>query len=164
LKRPDTIAEKIFTNHALHQKVLQWRITERKIVFTNGVFDLLHRGHIKSLTDAAVEGDFLVVAINSDSSVKKLKGAGRPFLPEDERALILASLLMVDAVTIFNEDTPLELITLLKPDVLVKGGDYKIEDIVGAKEVIANGGRVVINPLIEGYSTTGLSDKIRTGI
>ena len=134
----------------------------KSIVFTNGVFDILHAGHIFSLSQAAKEADFLIIGVNSDDSVKRLKGEQRPLNNQDSRALLLGSLLMVDAVVIFEEDTPLELINSIKPDVLVKGGDYTIEQIVGAKEVISNGGRVVINPVIEGYSTTTLIDKLKT--
>ena len=133
----------------------------KSIVFTNGVFDILHPGHIFSLSQAAKEADFLIVGLNSDNSVKRLKGQQRPVNDQDSRALLLASLLMVDAVVIFEEDTPLELINSIRPDVLVKGGDYTIENIVGAKEVIVNGGRVVINPVIEGYSTTNIIDKLK---
>jgi D-beta-D-heptose 7-phosphate kinase/D-beta-D-heptose 1-phosphate adenosyltransferase len=133
----------------------------KSIVFTNGVFDILHPGHVFSLSQAAKEADFLVVGLNSDNSVKRLKGQQRPVNDQDSRALLLASLLMVDAVVIFEEDTPLELINSIEPDVLVKGGDYTIENIVGAKEVIVNGGRVVINPVIEGYSTTSMIDKLK---
>jgi len=134
----------------------------KSVVFTNGVFDILHAGHIFSLSQAAKEADFLIIGVNSDDSVKRLKGEQRPLNNQDSRALLLGSLLMVDAVVIFEEDTPLELINSIKPDVLVKGGDYTIEQIVGAKEVISNGGRVVINPVIEGYSTTTLIDKLKT--
>ena len=131
-------------------------------MFTNGVFDILHPGHIFSLSQAATEADFLIVGVNSDDSVKRLKGTARPINKQDSRALLLASLLMVDAVVIFEEDTPLELIKSIRPDVLVKGGDYAIEQIVGAKEVQSNGGRVVINSIIEGYSTTSIIDKLNT--
>ena len=134
---------------------------EKNIVFTNGVFDIIHPGHIFSLSQAAKEGDFLIVGINSDESVKRLKGNKRPIIPQDSRALILASLVIVDAVIIFEEDTPLELINAIKPDVLVKGGDYTIDQIAGAKEVIANGGRVVINPIIEGFSTSSILEKVK---
>ena len=129
-------------------------------MFTNGVFDILHPGHIFSLSQAATEADFLIVGVNSDNSVKRLKGTARPINNQDSRVLLLASLLMVDAVVIFEEDTPLELINSIRPDVLVKGGDYAIEQIVGAKEVQLNGGRVVINPIIAGYSTTDIIDKL----
>lgn len=128
----------------------------KKIVFTNGVFDILHRGHIYSLSQAAKEGDYLIVGLNADVSVKRLKGESRPVNDEQSRALVLASLIMVDAVIIFEEDTPLALITSIMPDVLVKGGDYTVDQIAGAKEVIANGGRVVINPILEGFSTTAI--------
>ena len=129
-------------------------------MFTNGVFDILHPGHIFSLSQAATEADFLIVGVNSDNSVKRLKGTARPINNQDSRVLLLASLLMVDAVVIFEEDTPLELINSIRPDVLVKGGDYAIEQIVGAKEVQLNGGRVVINPIVAGYSTTDIIDKL----
>jgi len=162
LKRPDIIAQKIYLLPQLVSRIVQWRFLGKSIVFTNGVFDILHPGHIFSLSQAAKEADFLIVGINSDNSVKRLKGKGRPVNNQDSRALLLASLLMVDAVVIFEEDTPLELINSIKPDVLVKGGDYTIDQIVGAREVNLNGGRVVINPLIEGYSTTTLIDKLKT--
>jgi len=146
----------------LLQRIAQWKVLEKTVVFTNGVFDLLHPGHIFSLSQAAKEGDYLVVGINSDDSVKRLKGSARPVSQQDSRALVIASLLMVDATVIFEEDTPLQLINSIKPDVLVKGGDYTIEQIVGAKEVIANGGRVVINPIIEGFSTSRIIEKLKS--
>lgn len=133
----------------------------KSISFTNGCFDILHAGHISSLSEAAKEGDILIVGLNSDASTKRLKGNERPVNNENSRALLLASLAIVDAVTIFEEDTPFELITAILPDVIVKGGDYTIDQMIGAKEVIANGGRVVINPLVEGFSTTGIIEKIR---
>jgi D-beta-D-heptose 7-phosphate kinase/D-beta-D-heptose 1-phosphate adenosyltransferase len=160
MKRPDYILHKIFPLNRLIQQVNAWRLTGKTISFTNGCFDILHKGHISSLSDAAREADFLIVAVNSDASTKKLKGEGRPVNNEESRALLLASLVMVDAVVIFNEDTPLELIKALLPDVLVKGGDYTLDQIAGAKEVMENGGRVVINPIIPGYSTTGIIEKI----
>jgi D-glycero-beta-D-manno-heptose 1-phosphate adenylyltransferase len=162
LKRPDIITEKIYLLPQLVSRITQWKFLGRSIAFTNGVFDILHAGHIFSLSQAAKEADLLIVGVNSDHSVKRLKGEQRPVNDQDSRALLLASLLMVDAVVIFEEDTPLELINTVKPDVLVKGGDYTIEQIVGAKEVIANGGRVAINPIIEGYSTTSIIDKLKT--
>ena len=143
------------------RRIAQWRVLITSVAFTNGVFDILHPGHIFSLSQAAKEADYLIVGINSDDSVKRLKGNHRPVNTQETRSLILASLLMVDAVVVFEEDTPLELINALKPDVLIKGGDYTIEQIVGAKEVIANGGRVVINPLVEGYSTSAMIKKMR---
>lgn len=139
----------------------QWRLLSKSIAFTNGVFDILHPGHIYSLSQAAKEADLLVVALNTDASVKRLKGNNRPLNNQESRALLMASLVMVDAVVLFDEDTPLETIRAILPDVLVKGGDYTIEQIVGAKEVSENGGRVVINPILEGYSTTSLIRQIK---
>jgi len=161
LKRSDLITDKIFERPSLVQKIMQWRLTARSIAFTNGVFDILHAGHIFSLSQAAKEADCLVVGVNSDASVKRLKGAGRPINNQESRILVLASLQIVDAVVVFDEDTPRELITAIMPDVIVKGGDYTVEQIAGAKEVMANGGRVVINPIVEGFSTTQLIDKMK---
>jgi D-beta-D-heptose 7-phosphate kinase/D-beta-D-heptose 1-phosphate adenosyltransferase len=162
LKRPEIISTKIFTLPQLLQTIAQWKVLDRTIAFTNGVFDILHPGHIFSLSQAAKEADYLIVGLNSDDSVKRLKSSGRPINNQESRSLILAALLMVDAVVIFEEDTPLELINALRPDVLVKGGDYTIEQIVGAKEVVRNGGRVVINPIVEGYSTTDIVNKLKS--
>ena len=161
LKRPDIISQKIFDLPALQKQISVWRFLGKSISFTNGVFDILHPGHIFSLSQAAKEADLLIVGLNSDDSVKRLKGKDRPINNQDTRALILASLLMVDAVVIFEEDTPLELINAIKPDVLVKGGDYTIDQIVGAKETIQNGGRVVINPIVEGFSTSEMIKKLK---
>ena len=144
----------------LQAQLLRWRLLSKKIAFTNGCFDILHAGHIHSLTQAASFADVLIVGLNSDSGTKKLKGEGRPINKEQDRALMLASMVMVDAVVLFDEPTPLELIKKIMPDVLVKGGDYTIDTIVGSKEVIANGGKVEIIPLIPGLSTTGLAEKI----
>jgi len=143
------------------RRIAQWRVLITSVAFTNGVFDIIHPGHIFSLSQAAKEADHLIVGLNSDDSVKRLKGNHRPVNTQETRSLILASLLMVDAVVIFEEDTPLQLINALKPDVLVKGGDYTLEQIVGAKEVIASGGRVVINPVVEGYSTSEMIKKLK---
>lgn len=161
MKNVQTIGEKIYTREKLLKKAAQLRFLEKTISFTNGCFDILHRGHIASLSQAASEADFLVVGLNSDGSTRRLKGEGRPVNDEAARALVLASLLMVDAVVIFDEDTPQELIAALLPDVLVKGGDYRPDQIAGAKEVTAAGGRVVINPIVEGYSTTGIIEKMK---
>jgi len=152
--------EKILAGQAMLAERERLRAGRKRLVFTNGVFDILHPGHIFSLSQAATEADFLIVGVNSDNSVKRLKGTARPINNQDSRVLLLASLLMVDAVVIFEEDTPLELINSIRPDVLVKGGDYAIEQIVGAKEVQLNGGRVVINPIVAGYSTTDIIDKL----
>ena len=160
MKSPQAIPHKIFSHKDLRYQVERWKFLGRKVAFTNGCFDILHRGHIASLSDAAREADFLVVGLNSDASARRLKGPGRPVVDQDSRALMLASLAIVDAVIIFEEDTPLELIGLVQPDVLVKGGDYTIDQIVGAAEVKGSGGRVVINPIITGFSSTGLMGKI----
>ena len=139
-----SIANKILSTSELKQRILQWRLLGKKIAFTNGCFDILHVGHIASLSEAASYADYLVVGVNADISVKKLKGDNRPVNDEQARALLLASLSMVDAVVIFPEDTPLELIKTVMPDFLVKGGDYKVEDIAGSKEVLEAGGNVRI--------------------
>ena len=161
MKQVDSIAKKILSFQEIVYRVIQWKFLGKKIAFTNGVFDILHEGHIFSLSQAAKEADFLVVGVNADASVKRLKGESRPVNGQDSRALVLASLLIVDAVVLFEEDTPLELITRIMPDVLVKGGDYTVDQIAGAKEVIANGGRVVVNPILKGFSTTDLIHQIR---
>lgn len=162
MKKADIIEQKIMDLAKAQSMIASWKVLRKTVAFTNGCFDILHEGHIFSLSAAAKEADYLVVGLNSDASVKRLKGESRPVNTQHSRALLLASLLMVDAVVIFEEDTPLELIKALKPDVLVKGGDYTIEQIVGSKEVMANGGRVVINPIVEGFSTTGLIQQIKS--
>lgn len=139
------------------------RPRDAQVVFTNGCFDLLHRGHVAHLHAARRLGDVVVVGMNTDASIRRLKGAGRPVVPEADRAYVLAGLASVDAVTLFDEDTPRELIAALLPDVLVKGGDYELADVVGRKEVEEAGGRVVILPFVEGASTTGLIERIRSG-
>jgi len=161
MKRSEIIPSKIYSRQELIHAIVRWRFLGKDISFTNGCFDILHAGHIASLSEAAKEADILVVGLNSDASTKRLKGNERPVNDEKSRALLLASLEIVDAVTIFDEDTPLELIKAIMPDVIVKGGDYTLEQMIGAKEVTANGGRVVINPLVDGYSTTGIIEKIR---
>ena len=162
MKKADIIEQKIMDLAKSQSMIASWKVLGKTVAFTNGCFDILHEGHIFSLSAAAKEADYLVVGLNSDASVKRLKGESRPVNTQHSRALLLASLLMVDAVVIFEENTPLELITAIKPDVLVKGGDYTIEQIVGSKEVVANGGRVVINPIVEGFSTTGLIQQIKS--
>lgn len=162
MKKADIIEEKIMDLAKAQSMIASWKVLGKTVAFTNGCFDILHEGHIFFLSAAAKEADYLVVGLNSDASVKRLKGDARPVNTQDSRALLLASLLMVDAVVIFEEDTPLQLITALMPDVLVKGGDYTIEQIVGSKEVMANGGRVVINPIVAGFSTTGLIQQIKS--
>jgi D-beta-D-heptose 7-phosphate kinase/D-beta-D-heptose 1-phosphate adenosyltransferase len=134
-----------------------------RVVFTNGVFDLLHPGHVDVLAAARALGDALVVGVNTDASVRRLKGPTRPVRSERDRAHVLAALEVVDAVVLFDEDTPLELIRALAPDVLVKGGDYSRESVVGAEDVLAHGGEVVIVPLTPGHSTTSTVERMRTG-
>lgn len=162
MKRSDLIPKKILTKEEAVQRVAQWRLLGKTVAFTNGVFDILHQGHIFSLSQAAKEADNLIVGLNADTSVKRLKGESRPVNNQESRALVLSSLIMVDAVVLFEEDTPLDLIISLLPDVLVKGGDYTVEQIAGAKEVIASGGRVVINPTLEGFSTTGIIAQLKS--
>lgn len=135
---------------------------QKKIVFTNGCFDILHKGHLEILSQAASFGDILVVGVNADSSVKKLKGEERPINDESFRSAMLASMLIIDGVTIFEEETPLELIKEIEPDVLVKGGDYTVSQIIGAEEVIKNGGEIKVVPFVKGYSTTSIIQKIQT--
>lgn len=161
MKTVSSIPLKIFNLSDLQHQLKRWRLLNKKIVFTNGVFDILHEGHIASLSEAASFGHILIVGVNTDASVKRLKGSNRPVNNENSRALLLASLLMTDAIILFDEDTPLNLITAILPDVLVKGGDYTIEQIVGAKEVMANGGEVKIVPILEGFSTTGIIEKMK---
>ncbi|BDU75312.1 D-glycero-beta-D-manno-heptose 1-phosphate adenylyltransferase [Mesoterricola sediminis] len=133
------------------------------LCFTNGCFDLIHPGHVQYLEDARALGDFLVVGLNSDASVARLKGASRPLQDENARALVLLGLRSVDAVVRFDEDTPLDLITALQPDVLVKGGDYTPDTVVGRDVVEARGGRLVLIPFLPGHSTTTIVNRIRTG-
>ena len=137
------------------------RADGRRVVFTNGVFDLLHPGHVDVLTEARRQGDALVVGLNADDSVRRLKGPERPVRSEAERAYVLAALEVVDAVVVFGEDTPLALVRRLEPDVIVKGGDYSEATVVGAREVRARGGDVVIVPLTPGQSTTSIIEKLR---
>lgn len=153
--------DKVISISNLSSKLDQWRLENKKIVFTNGCFDLLHAGHIAYLTEAAALGDVLILGLNSDSSVQKLKGPERPINNEETRTTILASMFFIDAVVVFDDETPLKLIKTVLPNVLVKGGDYKIADIVGARETIANGGEVKVLTFLQGYSSTGIVNKIR---
>jgi D-beta-D-heptose 7-phosphate kinase/D-beta-D-heptose 1-phosphate adenosyltransferase len=155
------IEKKILTIETAKANINAWKVMGKTVAFTNGCFDILHPGHIFSLGQAAKEADYLIVGINSDASIKRLKGPDRPINSTQSRAMVMANLTLVDAVVIFEEDTPYELITTLLPDILVKGGDYTIDTIVGAKEVIANGGKVIINPIVEGFSTTNIIEKIK---
>ena len=155
------LQNKITTKEELLKTISARRIYRHKIVFTNGCFDILHPGHIRYLSAARDLGDFLVIGLNSDDSVSRLKGPSRPIQKQGIRAELMAALHVVDAVVIFDEDTPLELISFLKPDVLVKGGDYTIETIVGADVVQKNGGQVEVIPFEDGYSTTNLIETIK---
>ena len=161
MRHIDSIAKKIMTLKEAKAMIAAWKVQGKTVSFTNGCFDILHPGHIFSLGQAAKEADYLVVGLNSDASVKRLKGPERPINNTESRAIIISNLILVDAVVVFEEDTPLELITELLPDVLVKGGDYTFEQIVGAKEVVAAGGKVIINNIVEGFSTTNLIEKIK---
>lgn len=152
--------EKILSREELIIRRRGWKDNGRRVVFTNGCFDLLHPGHIRLLEQARALGDVLVVGLNSDRSVRELKGDGRPLVPARARAEVLAALEAVEAVVIFEEPTPRELVAALRPDVLVKGGDWGPEEIVGREEVEAAGGRVERIPLLEGYSTSALIAKI----
>ena len=156
--------EKLLPLDRLLSRVAGWRSAGQRVVFTNGCFDILHVGHITLLEEARRRGDRLIVALNSDGSVRCVKGLPRPIVGQRERAKILAALSVVDAVVIFDESTPLKLIAALRPDVLVKGGDYTEENVVGAREVRAWGGRVELIPLVEGVSTTRLIAKSVAGV
>jgi D-beta-D-heptose 7-phosphate kinase/D-beta-D-heptose 1-phosphate adenosyltransferase len=161
MRAVEQIAKKIMTLEQAKAFMQACKTIGKTVAFTNGCFDILHQGHLFSLAQTAKEADYLLVGLNSDASVKKLKGPERPINNTESRASILANLVLVDVVVVFGEDTPLELIQTLLPDVLVKGGDYTIDTIVGAKEVIANGGKVIINPIVEGFSTTNIIEKIK---
>jgi D-beta-D-heptose 7-phosphate kinase/D-beta-D-heptose 1-phosphate adenosyltransferase len=162
MSKLEWIKERIMSREKLYHFVQSQKVKCRKIVFTNGCFDILHHGHLDLLAQAANEGHILIVGVNNDASVKRLKGTERPINDEADRSFQLASLLCVDAVCLFEEDTPLALIQLIQPHVLVKGGDYTKENIIGASEVEAHGGRVAIIPFVEGYSTSNLIRTIRS--
>ena len=159
----EKINDKIISLEALKLRVENWKSSSEKIVFTNGCFDILHRGHIDVLAKTADLGDKLIIGLNSDSSIKKLKEDNRPIVDEKSRALLLAAFSFVDAIVLFSEQTPFNLITDIKPDILAKGGDYKIEEIVGHEVVQQNGGEVITIPLTEGFSSTNIIDKIQNG-
>jgi D-beta-D-heptose 7-phosphate kinase/D-beta-D-heptose 1-phosphate adenosyltransferase len=147
-------------NQAL-QQVQQWQAEDKCVVFTNGCFDLLHPGHIDYLTKARALGDVLIIGLNDDDSIRRLKGSGRPINPLADRAIMLAALKSVDLVIPFPENTPLKLITTLMPNILVKGSDYEPDDIIGAEEVRANGGKAIVMPFIDGHSTSSLIKRIQ---
>ncbi len=152
--------KKVLSRRALLERLADQRRARKRIVFTNGCFDLVHPGHVRYLRAAKRLGDILVVAVNGDASVRRLKGAGRPLVPQGDRCEVLAAMEMVDYVTVFDEDTPQRLIERLQPDVLVKGGDWKPEQIVGADAVRGRGGTVRSLPFAAGYSTTALAERI----
>jgi len=156
----EVIQKKIMNTESLRKMISVWRFFGKKIVFTNGCFDLLHHGHLHLLNTARSFGDVLIVGLNSDSSVSKLK-PGRPVQDEQSRTDLMASLEVVDAVILFEEETPEKLIEKILPDVLVKGGDYKPEDVVGRKIIEQYGGRIEIVPLLKGFSTSNLIEKVR---
>lgn len=162
MKKSETIQNKIFTPEQLMRQLSVWKFKGQKIVFTNGCFDILHLGHIDYLMKAADLGNILIIGLNTDASVRRLKGEGRPVNDEQARALMLASLAFVDAVILFEEDTPYELIRNVQPDILVKGKDYKTEEIAGYDIVLAKCGEVITLDLLPGYSTTSLIDKLRS--
>jgi len=157
----NTLLNKILDLSSIKKHVLTWQAEGQKVVFTNGVFDLLHIGHLTYMAKAAELGDKLIIGLNADASVKRIKGDDRPVNDQNSRAALLAALFFVDGITIFEEDTPANLIGTLLPDILVKGADYAIENIVGAKEVLANGGEVKTINFVEGYSSTSIINKIR---
>lgn len=159
----ETIKNKIISQDFLPGIVAIWNFKNKRIVFTNGCFDLLHLGHIDYLSKAKDHGDILIVGVNTDDSVRRLKGNSRPLTDEQSRSMIMASLRVVDAVVLFDEDTPYELIKLVQPDVLIKGNDYKPGEVVGYDIVKKKGGEVVTIDLVEGYSTTAIEQKIKQG-
>lgn len=156
------IKNKIFSFEHLITEVSCWRAANDKIVFTNGCFDLVHRGHIEVLARTADLGDRLIVGLNSDSSIQKIKGSNRPIIDQTSRAILLASLAFVDAVILFYEETPLDLITAVVPDILAKGGDYDTNSIVGHDIIKKNGGKIILIPFLEGFSSTNIVDKIKS--
>lgn len=157
----ETIQSKILNHESLPEKLKAWRESGKKIVFTNGCFDLLHLGHIDYLSKAADCGDVFIIGVNSDASVSKLKGEHRPIQDENSRSRILAALSFVTAVIVFTEETPYELIKIIQPDVLVKGADYKVEQIAGHDIVLEKGGEVILIDFLPGYSTSAIEKKIR---
>jgi D-glycero-beta-D-manno-heptose 1-phosphate adenylyltransferase len=158
----EIINSKIISSDQLDSILARWSFEGKKIVFTNGCFDILHRGHVEYLSKAASYGDILIVGLNTDSSVTRIKGPSRPVQDEHSRALLLASLSFVDLVMLFDEETPYELIKKVQPDILVKGADYKAEDIVGYDIVKEKGGKIITIELSQGYSTTGILNRLRS--
>ncbi len=160
MKKQDVIQNKIIKDDELSRKLAYWNFLDQKTVFTNGCFDVIHLGHIMYLSQAADLGDVLIIGLNTDKSVQRIKGDKRPINDQHARSMVLASLRFVDSVVLFDEDTPLELIKNIKPDVLVKGSDYADNEIVGADVVKSNGGEVVTIDFIEGYSSSEIIKKL----
>ncbi len=163
MKNLNIINKKILDRKTLSAILAVWKFKQKKVVFTNGCFDILHLGHIDYLSKAKDLGDVLVIGLNTDLSVQRLKGKNRPVVNEGARAMLLASLLFVDAVVLFDEDTPYEFIKTVQPNILVKGSDYKEEDIVGYDIVKSNGGSIRTIDFLEGYSTTSIIEKLKDG-
>ena len=161
MSRFNTLKNKIFSLENLKTQVEKWKAKGEKLVFTNGCFDIVHQGHIEVLARTADLGTKLIIGLNSDSSIERLKGKNRPIIKQQSRAILLASFSFVDAVVLFSEETPINLISTLLPDVLAKGGDYKIETIVGHEIVQKNGGKVILVPFVDGFSSTTIIEKIR---
>jgi rfaE bifunctional protein nucleotidyltransferase chain/domain len=161
MKNFDLLQAKLFSKESILKQLTTWRLENKKTVFTNGCFDIIHRGHIDYLSKAADEGEILIIGLNTDSSVSKLKGPERPIKDELSRALILASFFFVDAIILFDEETPFNLINIIKPDTLIKGSDYKIEEIVGFDILQSYGGKVKTIPFLDGFSTTLIEAKIK---
>ena len=155
------IKSKIYSLSDLKIQSDKWKENGEKVVFTNGCFDLVHRGHIEALANTSDLGDRLIIGLNSDESIKDLKGRNRPFMDENSRSLLLASLQFVDAIVLFSDETPYQLIKTLAPNILAKGGDYKVTEIVGHEVVLENGGEVILVPFIDGLSSTNIVEKIK---
>ena len=160
MQKLELLKSKILDKTALVRELKYWQFKDKKIVFTNGCFDIIHRGHIEYLAQAANFGDILLIGLNSDSSVRKLKGENRPVQDEYSRAMILASMSFVSRIILFDEETPYDLIKFVQPDFLVKGSDYKIEEIVGYDIVKAKGGQIITIDFVKGFSSTGILKKI----
>ena len=160
-KALNKLQSKIYTLDQLIDEVINWKDQNKKIVFTNGCFDLIHLGHVEVLARSSDLGDKLIVAINSDESIAKIKGTNRPIIEEESRVKQIAALDFVDAVILFQQDTPIKIISSIIPNVITKGGDYKTSDVVGHEIIQGNNGEVAIIPLTQGYSTTSILDKIK---
>jgi D-beta-D-heptose 7-phosphate kinase/D-beta-D-heptose 1-phosphate adenosyltransferase len=156
------VTDRVLDDAALDRFAREARAAGRHIVFTNGVFDILHPGHLRYLQAARAHGDLLIVGLNSDASVRRNKGPGRPVNAQDERAEVLAALTCVDAVSIFDDETPAEIIRRVQPDVLVKGADWPADQIVGRDTVEARGGKVILEPVEQGYSTSSIIERVRS--